>query len=237
MANPVVTYTFTNGNVADASQVNQNFTDLINSLTDGTKSLNIDALTAAGAATLNGNVTLGNAAGDAIVCNGTFGANQGITGSTNGAAIAAGKVGEVIKSAAFTDFFNKTSGSLSTYYDTDGTYTLPSVTLTAGNWTIHLGAIISADQSGVGIALHKLALRNGSTVLAEAVIGKTDTVTTGIWGSAHISHTVTVASGDADKVYKMSIVAKSLSGTSVLDDMRVRGDQSANGTYIFAVRR
>jgi hypothetical protein len=77
MANPTVTYTFVNGNVADASQVNQNFTDLINSLTDGSKSLNIDALTAAGAATLNGNVTLGNAVGDAITVNGAFAGTGG----------------------------------------------------------------------------------------------------------------------------------------------------------------
>lgn len=64
MASPSVTYTFTNGNVADASQVNQNFTDLISSLTDGSKSINIDAITAAGTATLNGNTILGNDAGD-----------------------------------------------------------------------------------------------------------------------------------------------------------------------------
>lgn len=64
MANPSVTYTFSNGTTADATQVNQNFTDLINSLTDGTKSLNIDALTVSGSATLNGNVTLGNGSVD-----------------------------------------------------------------------------------------------------------------------------------------------------------------------------
>lgn len=66
MANPSVTYTFTNGNVADASQVNQNFTDLINSLIDGSKSINIDAATIGGLFTANGNVDLGNAAGDSI---------------------------------------------------------------------------------------------------------------------------------------------------------------------------
>lgn len=76
MANPSVTYTFSNGTAADASEVNTNFSDIINSLTDGTKSLSIDALTAAGAATFNGNVTLGNASGDTITVTGTptFGA-------------------------------------------------------------------------------------------------------------------------------------------------------------------
>lgn len=64
MAGPSVTYTFSNSTTADATQVNQNFTDLINGLTDGTKDLSISALTAAGTATLNGNINLGNATGD-----------------------------------------------------------------------------------------------------------------------------------------------------------------------------
>jgi hypothetical protein len=52
--------------------VNQNFTDLINSLTDATKSLSIDALTVGGAATLNGAVTLGNASSDDITVTGSL---------------------------------------------------------------------------------------------------------------------------------------------------------------------
>lgn len=64
MAAPSVTYTFTNSTTADATQVNQNFTDLINGVSDGTKDLSIAALTVAGSATLNGNVTLGNASTD-----------------------------------------------------------------------------------------------------------------------------------------------------------------------------
>lgn len=82
MANPTVTYTFVNGNVADASQVNQNFTDIINGLTDGTKSLNIDAITAAGAAIFNGAVTLGNATGDTITVNGLFAGTGGDASGT-----------------------------------------------------------------------------------------------------------------------------------------------------------
>lgn len=81
MASPAVTYTFVNGNVADASQVNQNFTDIISSLTDGTKSLNIDALTCAGAFTANGNSTLGNAVSDTITVNAVFAGTGGIASS------------------------------------------------------------------------------------------------------------------------------------------------------------
>lgn len=72
MAYPSVTYTFVNATTASASEVNQNFTDLINGMSDGTKDMNINALTVAGTATLNGAVNLGNASGDDITANGYF---------------------------------------------------------------------------------------------------------------------------------------------------------------------
>lgn len=89
MANPSVTYTFSNGTAADASEVNTNFSDIINALTDGTKSLSIDALTVAGAATFNGNVTLGNASGDTITVTGTptFGAATTFNGDVTVGAV------------------------------------------------------------------------------------------------------------------------------------------------------
>lgn len=64
MASPSVTYTFANSTASDATQVNQNFTDLINALSDGTKDLSISAFTCAGTATLNGHVNLGNSSSD-----------------------------------------------------------------------------------------------------------------------------------------------------------------------------
>ena len=70
MANPSVTYSFSATTTISSSQVNQNFTDLINALTDGSKSLTIDAITCAGTATFNGAVTLGNSAGDDITVTG-----------------------------------------------------------------------------------------------------------------------------------------------------------------------
>lgn len=66
MASPSVTYTFSNSTTADATQVNQNFTDLINGVSDGTKDLSISALTCAGNVTLNGNTTIGNASSDTL---------------------------------------------------------------------------------------------------------------------------------------------------------------------------
>ena len=75
MAFPSVSFSFTNGTAADATQVNQNFSDLIAGLSDGTKNLSISAITAAGTATLNGNVLLGDASGDDIQFNGSMATN------------------------------------------------------------------------------------------------------------------------------------------------------------------
>ena len=72
MTLPAVTNTFSNATTADATEVNTNFTDIINALTDGTKTFSIDALTCAGAATLNGAVTLGNASGDDLTVTGSL---------------------------------------------------------------------------------------------------------------------------------------------------------------------
>jgi hypothetical protein len=92
MAAPSVTYTFTNGTTADATQVNTNFTDLINGASDGTKDYTINALVVGGAATFNGAMTLGNASGDAITVTGSLAssvavsanATYNIGGSTTG---------------------------------------------------------------------------------------------------------------------------------------------------------
>jgi hypothetical protein len=75
MAYPSVTYTFSNSTTADASQVNQNFTDLISGLSDGTKDLSVSAITAAGNVTLNGNTTIGNASSDTLTLTASLASN------------------------------------------------------------------------------------------------------------------------------------------------------------------
>lgn len=82
MAAPSVTYTFSNSTTADATQVNQNFTDIINGVSDGTKDLSINALTCAGNVNLNGNTTLGNATTDVLTATGYWGSSL-IPGSHN----------------------------------------------------------------------------------------------------------------------------------------------------------
>ncbi len=54
MANVSVTNTFTSGTTILSGEVNQNFTDIINGTSDGTKDFNINALTASGTITFDG---------------------------------------------------------------------------------------------------------------------------------------------------------------------------------------
>lgn len=67
-----VTYTFANSTTADATQVNQNFTDMINGTSDGTKDFNIGSLTVVGASAMSGAVTLGDGTPDDITVNGSL---------------------------------------------------------------------------------------------------------------------------------------------------------------------
>lgn len=54
MAVPTVTNTFVNGNTSDGPSVSQNFTDLINALTDGTKDITINSVTTTANVTVGG---------------------------------------------------------------------------------------------------------------------------------------------------------------------------------------
>ena len=92
MASPSVTYSFTNGTAADATQVNTNFTDIINGVSDGTKDLSVFAITAASTATFNGNVNLGNSSTDDVVFTGSLESDIPI-GNNNSYNIGSGTLG------------------------------------------------------------------------------------------------------------------------------------------------
>lgn len=82
MAFPSVTYTFANSTTADATQVNQNFTDLVNGMSDGTKSLSVAAATFSGTVTAQGAVTLGASSANLITFTGSLNSTINI-GTTN----------------------------------------------------------------------------------------------------------------------------------------------------------
>ncbi len=85
MSSPSYTYSLVNGTVVDASQLTQNFSDILNGVTDGTKDLSISALTCAGTTTLNGSINLGNAVGDDLTITASLASTIGIkTNNTYG---------------------------------------------------------------------------------------------------------------------------------------------------------
>lgn len=78
MAFLAVTYTFSNGSVASATEVNTNFQDVVDANSDGTIDYNIGALSCAGTATFNGNVAIGNASGDDLTITASLASNLAV---------------------------------------------------------------------------------------------------------------------------------------------------------------
>lgn len=149
MAAPSVTYTFSNSTTADASQVNQNFTDIINGISDGTKDLSINALTVAGNATFSGNTTLGNATGDDITFTGSVASTVPIK-TTNSYDIGTSSIGlRALYFGANSQTVNlKGSGSMSATW----TFTLPVSAGTDKYFLQTNGSGVSSWQPSVTMA-------------------------------------------------------------------------------------
>lgn len=168
MASPAVTYTFTNSTVADADEVNTNFSDLINSLTDGTKDLSISAITAAGAATFNGNVTLGNASSDDVTVTGALASNITIK-NTNTYNIGSSTLG--LASVYFGTADSDTARIVSAALAASRTYTMPdagtdaSFVMTAGSQTLAGALTLSSTLDVEGLVTVNTAVEafNGSS--------------------------------------------------------------------------
>lgn len=72
MAAISVTYTFVNSTTADASQVNTNFTNIIDGTSDGTKDFTVGTVTSNGAVNFKGAITLGDGSVDDLTINGSL---------------------------------------------------------------------------------------------------------------------------------------------------------------------
>lgn len=115
MASPAVTYSFSNSTVADATQVNQNFTDIINGITDGTKDLSISALTCAGNVSITGSSTLTIASGKVNKVTITAPATGSTLTIADGASlITSGAYSMTLTATAATSVTLPTSGTLAT---------------------------------------------------------------------------------------------------------------------------
>ena len=134
MPAPSVTYTLTNGTTADATQVQQNFTDLVNAMSDGTKDFSINALTAAGTATFNGNVTLGNASGDDVTFTGSLASTIPIktNNSFNIGSATLGLAGLYLGTAGL----GATARVVAASHASARTYTVPELTAIASGLTL-----------------------------------------------------------------------------------------------------
>jgi hypothetical protein len=196
MGAPNYTYTITNGTAADASQVMQNFNDILNGVTDGTDDLSISALTCAGAATLNGNVTLGNAAGDDITRSGSIAASI------------------PMKTQYVVDLGTTTIGIKSIYFGSSdaaakGTRLIGATV--ASDWTLTLptgvpstaGYVLSANASGVGSWVNK----NNITITTKSAEDYTATAADELilydMGAAIRTLTLPAAASHTNKVFRI----------------------------------
>jgi hypothetical protein len=134
-----VTNTLVNGATADATQVNQNFTDVINGTSDGTKNFNISALTTAGTLTSSGNTVIGASSSNTVTFNASLAATLPIQTNTS------------------FDIGAATLGLRAIYLGGTSTFTtkVQSATL-GGSWTMTLptaagtaGQILQTDGTGV----------------------------------------------------------------------------------------
>jgi hypothetical protein len=103
----------------------QNFTDVLNGITDGSKDLSISALTAAGTATLNGHVNLGNSSADDLTITASLASSLPIK-TTNSFDIGSADLGlrALYLGTSDTDTGKLQAGTLTA----DRTYTFPDTT-------------------------------------------------------------------------------------------------------------
>lgn len=172
MAAPSVTYTFSNSTTADATQVNQNFTDIINGLSDGTKDLTINAITCAGAATLNGNVTLGNGSPDDITISGSLASTIAIK-TTFSYDLGSSTIGWKSFYLGSNDSAARTVRLIAGAVGSSYTFTLPTGAGSAGQSVMNLGSGSTAflSQGSGDIINCALAASVGSSALTVSLKG------------------------------------------------------------------
>lgn len=229
MANPAVTNTFANSTTADATQVNTNFQDIIDSLTDGTKSLSIDALTCAGTATLNGAVTLGNGTPDDITWTGslastipikttysydfgssTIGLKSVYLGSSDSAARTTRIIGATVASSwtltlptggGTSGYVLSTDGNGSTSWARTGSHSVPTIQsfTSTGTTTGYLFTVTSANAT-VGATY----TNNGNTYTVLGTISSGTELFCSQSAAPQASGTLTKASGTGDATITFS---------------------------------
>lgn len=169
MASPSLTYILNNGTLADASQIMQNYNDIINALTDSTKDLAVNALTTTAGLTVGGNTALGDSSTDTITVTATPTISSAVTISNStaatttstGALIVTGGVG--IGGALYAGGATRlTAGTAST---TSSTGTLVVTGGTGISGAINIGTVAAvggAIDAAVGLYVKNAALSGTS---------------------------------------------------------------------------
>lgn len=205
MAFPNVTYTFVNGTAADAGAVNTNFADLIAGASDGTKDINVSAITGGGNATFNGNVVLGNASSDDL---------------TIGASLTADLP---IKTTATSNFGGSTKGVLSIYFSLGATYTvrlLGNASGASANWTLTLPAVVgTAGQTlvnqGSGTTAWAYPAGTATAKSADYVVTTTDLIGTVLMTTSTTNRAVTLPTASAN-TNRIIVIKKVDSATGIV---------------------
>ncbi len=192
MSIPAVSYSFTNGTTADATQVNQCFQDLINGMTDGTRDFSIGTITVAGAVTLNGAVTLGNGTIDDVTITGSLASSINI--KTNNAF----------------DIGSSTLGLAGIYFGAAGSFTTRLITGATASYTLTL----PPTSGSVGNILQN----NGSAVTTWApppvLSANNYSFTTSVGTNAMTVALKDNAGNDASAASPVSIMFRSATATS-----------------------
>jgi hypothetical protein len=209
MAYISVTYSFSNATVADATQVNTNFADLIAGLSDGTKDIKINTLTVEGISTLKANVGVtGTVTATAFVGN--------ITGNVTGTV--SGNAGTVTNGVYTTG--NQTIAGVKTF--SDGIAGTNSV----GTHNFYRNGSFESWPRGTSVTLSSSGASAKDTYVRKANTGDNivtrQTVTPGdlpeparyylsidrIGDSSHISFSMGPVHELADKTVSVSFYAK-----------------------------
>jgi hypothetical protein len=164
------TYTLVNATTADASQVMQNFTDALNGISDGTKDINVNAITAAGAASITGAATVGGAL--SVTGNVTLG-----NASSKDVTITGSLASSIpIKTTATYDIGDATHGLRAAYLGLT-TFTTKLATAVTTSYTFTFPAIASA-KAGMSLVSTDTASSTIFRYPDKALTSQTTTYTT-----------------------------------------------------------
>lgn len=187
MAAPSYTYSLTNGSTADATQVMQNYNDILNGVTDGTKDITVNAVTANGTANLKGQVNLGDASADDIQFNGSLATSIPIK-TTNSYDLGTATIG--LRAIYFGQSSSSRTGKVlvATHSSASRIYTIPDAgadanfAMTQGAQTL-VGAITTnnpvtiTDPSDTSKQLKLTALNNQTSAITTLASNSSSTQT------------------------------------------------------------